>query len=227
MVGEGCFPAQGETFCHYILRNNVFVGACCPDKDDTRSCTRRFSALLLPFVFMYWLSIVEDISEWTHGDGWHNTLYSMLILAGQLICLVIAIKVYQCMMVDCCKMDDEHKQTDAGLMATLFTGLTNLEIFATIDMTIACVVATFHMWGQTPLEADGVTTMEHGELLKLRLKRQFIPIFVLYIVGIDFCMNAAIFLVGKCVTCGGSSGGSEKEPLNPDGESSAVSHVSP
>ena len=46
------FPASEETFCHFVLRNNVFVGACCPDKDDIRNCTRRMSYLFLPFTFM-------------------------------------------------------------------------------------------------------------------------------------------------------------------------------
>jgi hypothetical protein len=225
--GGSCFPESGETFCHFIMRNNVFVGSCCPDKDDNRSCTRRFSALFLPFLFMYWLAIVEDISTWTENDGWHMTLYSMLILAGQLLCLVIGIKIYQCLIVDCCATDDAHKHRDeaANLVNTIWMALTNMEIFATLGMLIACVIATFHIWGQTS-EEDG-TTYVHGELLKSRLMKQFLPVFLLYVFGLDFLLNACIFCIGKCCTCGGTSGGggTEKQPLNPDGQVGATAFV--
>lgn len=210
---DACFPKPDETFCGFIMRNNLFVGSCCPPSGDNRSCTRRFSAMLLPFLFMYWLAIVEDISEWTDGDGWHNTLYSMLILAGQLLCLVIGIKVYQCLVLDCCQSDDHAKQQhkSADLMNTMFMALTNLEIFATLGMLIACVIATIHINGQTE-EHDG-TTYVHGELLKKRLLRQFLPVFILYVVGLDFLLNSVIYFIGKCCNCGGGGGASESASL--------------
>merc|ERR1711968_188269 len=100
----------------------------------------------------------------------------------------------------------------------IWMGLTNMEIFATMGMLIACVIATFHIWGQTE-EEDG-TTYVHGDLLKSRLMKQFLPVALLYVFGLDFALNAVIYVLGKCCTCGG--GGTEKQPLNPDGEKQEV-----
>jgi len=212
--GESCFPTKDETYCHYVMKKNVFVAGLCADENDDRSCIRRFCAMLLPFTFMYWLSIVEDVSSWTENDGWHMTLYSMLVLSCELLCLCIIVKVYQCLVVGCCQADNTEATESQGgcyaIMQTIWMLLTNLEIFVTIGMLVAGVIATFHIRGQLQ-EADG-TVYEHGDLLKKRLKQQFLPICLIFMFGLDLLLNSVIFAAGKCC-CASDPKGGDKQPL--------------
>jgi len=213
-----CFPEKDEGLCHYTWRNNMFVQNLCAADDDNRSCTRRVCALLLPFSFMYWLSIVEDVSSWTENDGWHMTLYSMLVLSCEMTCLVVITKIYQCLVIGCCKADETKTATDetetgcATIMTTIWVLLTNLEVFVTIGMIVAGVVATFHIRNQLS-ESDG-TVYKHGELLEKRLLQQFLPIVLIFVFVLDFLLNCCIFTMGKCCCTKGKAGPEKKSLID-------------
>merc|ERR1712224_317484 len=111
------------------------------------------------------------MGDWTDSTGWHMELWSMLILSGQLVLLMICVKIYQCMVVGCCRADAEKK--------------------------------------------DEGKVYEHGDLFKERMLTQFLPIVLIYTIGLDLILNIAIFIIAKICTCGGvkKTGPSEKEGL--------------
>merc|ERR1712224_935205 len=108
------------------------------------------------------------MGDWTDSTGWHMELWSMLILSGQLVLLMICVKIYQCMVVGCCRADAEKKVEGTQTIAhTIWIMLTNLEIFVTIGMLVADIVASFHIWGSNPTDEGKV--YEHGDLFKERM----------------------------------------------------------
>merc|ERR1711871_748598 len=108
----------------------------------------------------------------------------------------ICVKIYQCMVVGCCRADAEKKVEGTQTIAhTIWIMLTNLEIFVTIGMLVADIVASFHIWGTNPTDEGKV--YEHGDLFNERMLTQFLPIVLIYTIGLDLILNIAIFIIGK------------------------------